>query len=293
MDSGPFSREISRRGFLAGTAGLALAAASAPVVAGPAGALLNAKNTAISPLVLATDLYASAAPQRFVFAIARGSKYASFGPAQVAFAAPGSTQGDILDTTLYKDGLPKGRGIYVVDTVFPVAGVYKAATIIGGKQVPFAVQVNPAPVAPVVGAQAPRAASPTPANTMGVKPICTRVPACPLHDVSLSDVIGTGKPVVAMFATPALCQSQYCGPVLDELLGLMAPYRDKMAMVHIEIYTSNRGATLAPTVAAWGIETEPWLYTIDGSGTITARLDGAIGKAEIKTALDDLAATAA
>src|SRR6476469_3555321 len=139
MDSGPFSREISRRVVLAGTAGLALAAASAPVIAGPAGALLNAKNTAISPLVLATDLYASAAPQRFVFAIARGSKYASFGPAQVAFAAPGSNQADVLDTNLYKDGLPQGRGIYVVDTVFPVAGNYKAAAIVGGKKVPFAI----------------------------------------------------------------------------------------------------------------------------------------------------------
>jgi hypothetical protein len=286
MDSGLFSREISRRGFLAGTAGVALAAAAA----GPAGALLNAKNTAISPLVLATDLYASPDPQRFVFAIARGSKFASFGPAQVAFAPPGTNQADVLDTNLYKDGLPKGRGIYVVDTVFPVAGNYKAAAIVGGKKVPFAIQVKTAAEAPLVGAQAPRGPSPTPSNPMGVNPICTRVPACPLHDVSLSDVIGTGKPVIAMFATPALCQSQYCGPVLDELLHLMAPYRDKMAMVHIEIYTSNRGATQAPTVKAWGLPSEPWLFAINGTGVIKTRLDGAIAENEIKTALDNLAA---
>ncbi len=286
MDSGPFSREISRRGFLAGTAGVALAAAAA----GPAGALLNAKNTAISPLVLSSDLYASSAPQRFVFAIARGAKFASFGPAQVAFAPPGTTQADVLDTTLYKDGLPKGRGIYVVDTVFPVAGNYKAAAVVGGKKVPFTIQVKPAAEAPLVGAQAPRGPSPTPSNPMGVNPICTRVPACPLHDVSLSDVIGTGKPVIAMFATPALCQSQYCGPVLDELLDLMAPYRDKMAMVHIEIYTSNRGATQAPTVKEWGLPSEPWLFAIDGTGVIKTRLDGAIAENEIKAALDNLAA---
>jgi hypothetical protein len=293
MDSESSSREISRRGFLAGTAGLAVAAATAPVVAGPAGALLSSANKAISPLVLATDLYASPAPQRFVFAIARGSKYASFGPAQVAFAAPGSTQGDILDTTLYKDGLPKGRGIYVVDTVFPVAGNYKAAAIVDGKKVPFAIAVNPVAAAPVVGANAPLAPSPTLENTLGVKPICTRTPACPLHDVSLSDVIGKGKPVAAMFATPALCQSQYCGPVLDELLALKDDYADKITMVHVEIYTSNRGATLAPTVQAWNLPGEPFLFTIDGRGVIKTRLDGAIAKTEIKTALDNLAATAA
>ena len=290
MDSGPVSREISRRGFLAGTAGLALAAATAPALAGPAGALLNVKNTAISPLVLATDLYASPNPQRFVFAIARGSKYASFGPAQVAFAPPGVTQADVLDTNLYKDGLPKGRGIYVVDTVFPVAGNYKAAAIVGGKRVPFAIAVKGAAEAPIVGAAAPHAPSPTPSNPMGVNPICTRTPACPLHDVSLSDVIGTGKPVAAMFATPALCQSQYCGPVLDELLELKDAYADKITMVHIEIYTSNRGATQAPTVAAWNLPGEPFFFAIDGSGVIKTRLDGAIARSEIKAALDGLVA---
>jgi len=293
MDSGPFSREISRRGFLAGTAGLALAAATAPALAGPAGALLGTKNTAISPLVLSGDLYASSSPQRFVFAIARGSKYASFGPAQVAFAPPGVTQATVLDTNLYKDGLPKGRGIYVVDTVFPVAGNYKAAAIISGKRVPFAIQVKDAADAPVVGAQAPRAQSPTPSNTMGVNPICTRVPACPLHDVSLSDVVGKGKPVAAMFATPELCQSQYCGPVLDELLELKAAYADKITMVHVEIYQANKGpnvAKLAPTVAAWNLPSEPWLFAIDGDGVIKTRLDGAIAQNEIKTALDGLAA---
>jgi hypothetical protein len=186
--------------------------------------------------------------------------------------------------------LPKGRGIYVVDTVFPVAGNYKAAAVVGGKKVPFAITVNPQAVAPVVGASAPLAPSPTTANTMGVDPICTRVPACPLHSVSLADVIGKGKPVAAMFATPALCQSQYCGPVLDELLELQDAYGDKITMVHIEIYTSNRGATQAPTVKAWGLPSEPWLFAIDGNGVIKTRLDGAIAQNEIKTALDQLAA---
>ena len=286
MDSGPFSRAVSRRGFLAGSAGVVLAAATA----GPTGALLGNAKKPISPLVLSSDLYASTAPQRFVFAIARGSKYASFGPAQVAFAPPGSGEADILDTNLYKDGLPRGRGIYVVETEFPVDGVYKAAAIVDGKKVPFAVQVKKAAEAPVVGAAAPRAASPTLANAMGVDPICTRRPACPLHDVSLSDVIGTGKPVVAMFATPALCQSQYCGPVLDELLDLMTPYQDRMTFVHVEIYESNRGAKVAPTIDAWGLPSEPWLYAINGAGVIRTRLDGAIAENEIKAALDGLAA---
>ena len=148
------------------------------------GALLGAKNTAISPLVLATDLYASPDPQRFVFAIARGSKSASFGPRRLRSRRPGATQADVLDTSLYKDGLPKGRGIYVVDAVFPVAGNYKAAAIVGGKRVPFAVGVNRTAVAPMVGARARVAPSPTTTNPMGVNPICTgsrRAPCTTCH----------------------------------------------------------------------------------------------------------------
>ena len=290
MDSAP----VSRRAFLAGGAGIALAAATAGATAGPAAALLPAKNKAISPLVLSSDLYASAEPQRFVFAIARGSRYASFGPAQVAFAAPGSSEGTILDTTLYKQGLPKGRGIYVAEASFPTAGVWRAQALLPdaqGKRVPFAVTVKPTAVAPVVGAAAPRAASPTNTNTLGVNPICTRSPACPLHDVSLTDVIGNGKPAAVMFATPALCQSQYCGPVLDELLDIMGPYQQKgVQTVHVEIYASTRGATTSPTVQAWGIETEPWLFTIGPDGTIKERLDGAMATNEIQAALDRLVA---
>ena len=283
------SASVSRRAFLAGGAGLALGTATAITAAGPLGALLTAKNTAISPLVLSTDLYASTSPQRFVFAIARGPRFASFGPAQVAFAAPGSNQGTLLGTQLYKTGLPKGRGIYVVDATFPTAGVWKAAAVIGEQRVPFAVQVDAAAVAPLPGAAASTAPSPTKANALGVDPICTRRPACPLHDVSLSDVIGRGQPVAVMFATPALCKSQYCGPVLDGLLDVMAPYQQKgVRMVHVEIWASNRGATPAPTVDAWGLETDPWFYTIDGAGTIRERLDGAFATNEITAALDRL-----
>ena len=281
---------VSRRAFLAGSAGAALAAAAVGASAPAAGALLSARNTAFSPLVLSSDLAATTDPQRFVFAIARGSKFASFGPARVAFAPPGGTEGTVLDTTLYKDGLPKGRGIYVTDAVFPVAGVYKAAAIIGKKQVPFSVQVKDSAEAPVVGAAAPTAPSPTPTATLGVDPICTRSPKCPLHDVSLSEVIGK-QPVAVMFATPALCQSQYCGPVLDELLDVMAPYQQKgVAMVHVEIYASTRGATVSPTVAAWGLPSEPWFYTIDAAGTIKGRLDGAMATNEVTAALDSLVA---
>jgi len=280
---------LSRRAFLAAGGGLLLGAATAKW-AEPAAAVVAAANNAISPLVLSSDLYASPNPQRFVFAIARGAKYASGAKAKVAFAPPGSAQATVLPTRLYKDGLPKGRGVYVADATFPQAGIWRAIALISGKKVPFAVQVQDAAVAPVIGAAAPRAVSPTTTNTLGVNPICTRQPQCPLHTVSLSDVVGSGQRVAALFATPARCSSMYCGPVLDELLSAIAPYKDRVTFVHVEIWKGLRGADHSPTVDAWGIETEPWLYTIDGTGVIKGRIDGAFGKQEIVQQLDALVA---
>lgn len=281
---------VSRRAFLAASGGLLTAATVGSALGWPetAGA---ARNKALSALVLSSDLYASPSPQRFVFGTAKGARFNAGPAAQVGFVPPGVT-GEVtvekLDATLHKAGLPKGRGVYGVEAVFDVPGNWQAFAFIEGKRVPFAIQVKERPEAPIVGAAAPRAPSPTKTDRLGVKPICTRRPQCPLHTVSLSEVIGAGTPVAVLFATPALCQSAYCGPVLDELLDTMLPYEGRVTFVHVEIYTSNRGATLSPTVDAWGLPSEPWLFTIDGAGTIRGRLDGAFGGDEITKHLDSL-----
>jgi hypothetical protein len=279
--------EISRRAFLTGTGGLVAAAALGGTSTAWAGT--GTARKPLSVLVLSSDLYATPDPQRLTLAIAKGPKYASGPPAKVALAPPGKDSGQIYPTTLHRGGLPPGRGVYVGDVVLDEAGVWNAVVLTQGRRVPFAIQVEGEAKAPVVGAPAPRAASPTRADNLGVKPICTRHPQCPLHDVSLSEVIGTGKPVGAMFATPALCQSQYCGPVLDELLDLRRRYPG-ITFVHVEIYKSNRGATLAPTVEAWALPSEPWFYTIDAGGTIVGRIDGAFARDELRAQIEALAA---
>jgi putative SOS response-associated peptidase YedK len=100
-----------------------------------------------------------------------------------------------------------------------------------------------------------------------------------LHDVSLADVIGTGRPVAALFATPALCQSQYCGPVLDEMLKIMDPFKDRITFVHTEIYQSLTGTALVPTVSAWGLKSEP-----DDKPLINARSETAATRAAFRGA---------
>ncbi len=280
----------SRRSFLAATGGLA--AASTVGLPSLAGATERETSTALSALLVSNDLYVSPDPQRVAFVIYRGPNPATGAPARLALAPPGSTQGQVVTARQMSAGLPKGRGVYVIDAVLEQAGTYTGEVLTRGQRVPLALQVKATPEAPAPGAAASHAPSPTKQNPLGVDPICTRQPPCPLHAVSLSDVIGGGKPVAVLFATPALCQTRYCGPVLDELLSARKPFGDAITFVHVEIYRSLTGGNdESPTVTAWDIPFEPFFFTVDGSGTIRGRLDSAFGRDEITPLLQALVST--
>ena len=286
-------QHLSRRAFLAAGGGMLLAAAAGGVATagGAAAALPMADNKKLSALLLASDLYASPDPQRIAFALAEGPKYASGPPAKLAYGQ-GRTLGTAVDTVLHSRGLPKRRGIYTAEVTLPQAGAWVGVVQVkkdGKRQnASLAFQVQDQPTAPVPGTPAPRAASPTVANPLGVDPICTRNPQCPLHEVSLDTVIGAGKPVAVMLATPALCQSRYCGPTLDDLLTFTDQYKDQITFVHVEIYTNLSGNETTPTVQAWGIQTEPWLFGVDATGNVVARIDGAFGHDEQQQLLQKL-----
>ncbi len=289
MSSPPLPPSLTRRSFLVAAGGLLVTAACGGSD-GDDDVDRAAQGEGLSALLLATDLYASEAPQRFVFGLAEGRDYASGPPATIAFAPDEGQLGEFLPTSLHSVGLPEGRGVYAVDASFPAPGVWVGVVSVEGKRAELAFEVQPQPTALVPGTPAPRAPSPTVAEPMGVDPLCTRDPDCLLHDTSLDQLIGAGTPVAVLFATPARCSSQYCGPVLDELLTLVDEYRDRIEFVHVEIYVADTGAEIVPTVEAWNLATEPWLYGVDGAGTIVARLDGAFGRDEMQGLLDRLVA---
>ena len=132
---------------------------------------------------------------------------------------------------------------------------------------------------------------------MGVDPLCTRTDAankpapCAFHQTSLDQVIGKGKPVIAMFATPARCQSRYCGPVLDQLIAVAPTYGNAITPIHVEIYKDLTSNNLITATETWlGITGEPWIFAIDGTGKVTGRLSGAFATDEIKTLIDKVIA---
>lgn len=149
---------------------------------------------------------------------------------------------------------------------------------------PASVQL-PFPGRPMVNAP-----SPTAAATLGVDPICTNQPACPLHEVSLDAALAEKRPLAVLFSTPALCQSRFCGPVLENLVAQQAAFADRVRFLHVEIYADRAGKTLAPTVKAYDLPGEPVLFLAGADGVVRDRLDNAYDRVEAKAALEQLVA---
>ncbi len=139
---------------------------------------------------------------------------------------------------------------------------------------------------PAVGDKAPRIETPTVASAGGdVKSIDTRVPPGSMHEVNFADAYGK-RPILLLFATPALCQSRVCGPVVDIAEEVKASHKGDTAFIHMEIYNQNElEKGFRPQVAAYKLPTEPWAFAIDRKGKVAARLEGAYSEHELVEAV--------
>lgn len=131
---------------------------------------------------------------------------------------------------------------------------------------------------PNVGDMAPKVDTDTLTSAGGdIKKIDTRVPPDDMHADDLKDVLGK-KPVALLIATPALCVSRVCGPVVDIAAQLKKTYGSRMVFIHQEVWKDNKINTdLRAPLKAFHLQTEPWLFVMDRTGRITARLEGSFG----------------
>ena len=139
---------------------------------------------------------------------------------------------------------------------------------------------------PEPGEPAIEVSTPTKADVGGnVEAIDTRVPPGTMHDADLADVLGV-KPVMLLFATPALCASRVCGPVVDIAEQVKAGYDGDAEFIHMEIFNENESDKgFREQVIEWKLPTEPWAFTIDREGKVAARLEGVFSARELEAAL--------
>ncbi|MGN6256954.1 MAG: peroxiredoxin family protein [Solirubrobacterales bacterium] len=186
------------------------------------------------------------------------------------------------------------KNVYVVPKVdFNRKGPWVAIAMIKGKEGLEASRV-PSPVVgessvPQVGEKAPLIHTPTAADVGGdLAKIDTRNPHDQMHQVDFADAVGK-RPIVLVFATPALCQSRVCGPVVDVAQQVADQYKDKADFIHMEVYDDNDPSKgVRPQLRAYRLETEPWTFLIDRKGIIRDRLEGAYGVSELEQAMQTI-----
>ena len=148
-----------------------------------------------------------------------------------------------------------------------------------------------------IGTKALSMKTPVAHSVAEARQICTRNPPDPLHYISLDKALANGKPTVVAFATPALCESMLCGPVVDEMLkAFQAIGKAKANFIHVEEFLPGPDLkppapsleNASPAFKAWGFHTEPWVIVIDKDGIIRGRFEGPVTAPQIEAAVQPL-----
>lgn len=183
------------------------------------------------------------------------------------------------------------KAVYVSEMPLDAPGEWRMIALVerdgefAAVQMPSAVVVRNDPV-PDPGDRAPVVHTPTADDVANIQDIDTRIPPGTMHEDDLASVLGK-EPVILLFATPALCQSRVCGPVVDIAEQVKRDRPDDAAYIHMEIYNDNlANKGLRPQVEAFNLPTEPWLFAIDCDGKVDSRIEGAFSAAELNQAID-------
>lgn len=215
-------------------------------------------------------------------------------------------------------------GVYVANFSFDSPGPYGLAlsgTLPDGRRfgpLPYQFNVLERTPWPMAGDPAPASRQPTLSQVRDIQELTSDLDPVPdFYTKTVAEAVSSGRPTVVAFTTPAFCQSQLCGPVLDSVVKpLYERYRGQVNFIHIEPYrlgearegiglcpvpVFNREAArqgqglgrcppvppeqLPPPAESWNLDTEPWIFVIDRQGRIAAGFEGIVAADEVEAAL--------
>jgi len=197
------------------------------------------------------------------------------------------------------------RGVYVASADLTEAGPWGAefTTAAAGEAsetVRVTFDVQPTGTTKRPGDKAPASKTPTLADVGGdVSQISSDpTPDADFYQASVDAAIKEAKPFLLAFATPKFCTTGQCGPTLDRVKPLVQDY-PTVTFINVEPYelVKTNGqlqpvldpqGQLQPVQATleWGLLSEPFIFVVDRTGTITASFEGIVGEDELRTALD-------
>lgn len=138
-----------------------------------------------------------------------------------------------------------------------------------------------------IGDKVPAISTPTLADVDGdATKLSTRVPPADMHELSLDEALEQNRPIVLIFATPKLCASRVCGPVVDVGAQVQDKVGDDVIFIHNEIYKDNDlNAGFLPQVTEFGLPSEPYTFVTDADGRVVEQLQGPFVAEELEAAI--------
>lgn len=181
-------------------------------------------------------------------------------------------------------------GLYVTYFQFDQPGVWEVTVFGDGVDLGATlIEVVAESDVPRIGDPAPQSETLTGVTADEIAAISTDLQPDPsFYDLTIAEAVTNGTPSVVAFVTPAFCQTALCGPTLETVKAATAGRAD-IDVLHVEPFDLQLAPlgdlTPVPVMAEWGLVTEPWVFVIDGDGTVTASFEGIIGQAELDAAL--------
>lgn len=199
--------------------------------------------------------------------------------------------------------IPGANGFYTANVDFEAAGQWLVEAVLtrGGEEevVPFSFPVREESLSPNVGDSVPASTNLTLATEPNIKRLSTDVdPEPALYETTVAEAVTLGRPAVIVFATPAFCQTRFCGPVVDNVKEVRQDFLDTVTFIHIEpfeldedsgiVAAEGGGPIVAEPMLEWNLQTEPWIFILDSDGLVAARFEGAASPQELTLVLDEL-----
>ena len=157
--------------------------------------------------------------------------------------------------------------------------------------------VNAKTSEPGIGDPVPPSKQQTTRDVTNVAAIDSSDPPRPeLHTMTVAEAVASGRPSLIAFATPAFCQTRFCGPVVDSVVvPLQQEFKDRVNFLHIEPYDLNQARTQGrlvaiPEMETWGLVSEPWIFVLDAQGKVAAKFEGIMSEEEVKPVIERLLA---
>jgi protein SCO1/2 len=222
------------------------------------------------------------------------------------------------------DGVPQGEPViaeavlpagetqpsFVVPLTFPTPGAWKLHLVAGRAEGDLTVQARPQGSTPGIGGPAPAVDTPTLDDVGGVVRAVTTQPQPDLRlsETSTADALAMGKPYVLVIDSARFKVSPECGRALTMIRYLLDRWADDVVFVHLEPF-SYQVITQEPVLSGtltnpplnehaqafglgdmtWPATKMPWIFVVDGRGTIRAKYTGIVGSADIDVILTQIA----